>query len=378
MSDVTLPPVVVLSTADFDAPVWTNKQHLAVGLARHTPVTYVESFGLRAPRLTTADLRRLGRRLRASPASRRDARPSTGDVRVVSPRVLPLHDSRAARRANAVLAGRLPLPELADSVLWTFSPVTYGLESRARAVVYHAVDLLHAQPRVAARAILEGERRLVDRADAVIASSTGVRDHLRALGRDDVLLWQNVADTELFASARPQRRPRAVFAGNLTTTKIDTGLLHALVDAGVELVVAGPVGIDGADADGSFDGLLGRDGVEYVGNLAPRALADLLATCTVGLVPYRLNDYTAGVFPMKVYEYLAAGLSVVSTPLPSLRHLDEPGLVLAQDAELVGAVRRAVGDVDEVAAADRRRRASDHSWTRRTGEAQDLLRDLVP
>ena len=37
-------------------------------------------------------------------------------------------------------------------------------------------------------------------------------------------------------------------------------------------------------------------------------LAREVGRSTVGLIPYQVNDHTAGVFPMKVYEYLAAGL----------------------------------------------------------------------
>jgi glycosyltransferase involved in cell wall biosynthesis len=72
--------------------------------------------------------------------------------------------------------------------------------------------------------------------------------------------------------------------------------------------------------------------------LAPAEMARLLGRASVGLVPYLLNDYTSGVFPMKVYEYLAAGLPVVTTALPSLEGADE--VTWCKDA---GAFLRQVG-----------------------------------
>ncbi len=42
-----------------------------------------------------------------------------------------------------------------------------------------------------------------------------------------------------------------------------------------------------------------------------------------GLIPYARNELTNSIFPMKVYEYLAAGLPVVATPLPALEGVEE-------------------------------------------------------
>ena len=46
--------IVLVSTADWDNPFWTNKQHVAVELARQgCKVLYVESSGLRRPSLSS-------------------------------------------------------------------------------------------------------------------------------------------------------------------------------------------------------------------------------------------------------------------------------------------------------------------------------------
>ena len=56
--------VIILSTADWDHPLWTNKQHTALALAAAGhQVLYVESLGLRAPRAGRRDLKRIARRL---------------------------------------------------------------------------------------------------------------------------------------------------------------------------------------------------------------------------------------------------------------------------------------------------------------------------
>jgi teichuronic acid biosynthesis glycosyltransferase TuaH len=365
--------VVILSTADFAAAAWTNKQHLARELARRLPVTYIESFGLRKPTLGASDLSRMVGRLRSSRAD--STGPNTWGVEVVHPIVIPLHGVAPVRALNKHLVKRLPV-EGDDAVLWTFSPVTYGLEDRFARTVYHSVDLLHAQHRSNRELCLAGEALLLTKADRVIASSSGVLDHLRSMGRDDVLLWENVADTGLYEAANETRKPRAVFAGNLTPSKVDFDLLRSLATAGVPVVVAGPTSVDGTSAQREMDDLFALPGIDYVGNLAPPELARVLASSMVGLIPYRLNAYTAGVFPMKVYEYLAAGLRVVSTALPSLERTASEDVVLTGGESFLHAVQNGFETWSEQAAARRRELARGHSWQGRGEQALTLIDGL--
>lgn len=366
--------VVILSTADFFSPVWTNKQHLARELARRVPVTYIETFGLRQPTLAVTDLRRMLGRLRASRTITASSQDTSG-VAVVHPRVIPFHRVGAVRTLNRYLVEHLPV-DGDGSVLWTFSPITYGLEDRFARTVYHSVDLLHTQPGVPRKVCLAAEASLLAKADRVIASSSGVRDHLRGTGRDDVLLWENVADTAMFEAARETREPQAVFAGNLTTSKVDFRLLRSLAADGVRVVVAGPASIDGTSAQREMDELLASPGIRYVGNLAPAALARVLASSMVGLIPYHLNELTAGIFPMKVYEYLAAGLQVVSTGLPSLGRTASDDVLLVPRESFLSAVQGGIQTWTEEAAARRRVLARAHSWQARGKQALTLIDGL--
>ena len=68
--------VVLLATADWDHPLWTNKQHVAVALAAEGHrVLYVESLGLRPAQATARDLSRILKRLRRGLRGPRRVRP---------------------------------------------------------------------------------------------------------------------------------------------------------------------------------------------------------------------------------------------------------------------------------------------------------------
>jgi teichuronic acid biosynthesis glycosyltransferase TuaH len=319
--------ILVLGTAEWSAPIATNQHYVVRELARDFETSFVESLGLRRVRLDARDLGRMARRVRNRVRGHIATayRPVPDRAKIISPLVVPLHRTPTAplnRRllTRAVAAWRAsPAPR----ILWTFTPVTYDLERYADFTVYHCVDILRAFPGVDATAVASGERRLASRAHLAIATSDAVARHLAGTGFREIRTLPNVADVDLFCSAsRPagQRRPAALFAGNLSPHKLDFELLRRLAAAlrgSGELLLAGPVAAGGGGFDAELEHLR-RLGAEYLGMLTVDQLAKVAGECTVGLIPYALNDYTAGVSPLKCYEYLAAGLTVVSTAVPEM------------------------------------------------------------
>lgn len=372
-----LKPVVILSTADYHSAVWTNKQHIASRLAATHDVVYIDSLGLRAPRLNKADALRLlervlgGRSVRGKNRSLNAARVP----KVISPRVIPWHNSRLVRMLNERLLSRWwrKLPDAFD--LWTFSPLTYGLEKLADKVVYQSVDLLHEFENVPRETLLQAERILVRSAHHVVASSRVIADHLIAIGAQEVEVWENVADAALFASASShigvdRDRQGAIFAGNMSASKIDFELLVAVADTGYQLILAGPIAIDGSSVKNEVEKLLRRSNVTYLGNLSQDELAHSFASAKIGLIPYKLNEYTRGVFPMKVHEYRASGLRVVSTRLPSLVNAQYEGLTLTDQADFAGAVVREYGLAPLVLSDEALGKVS---WDRRLAQVRAVL-----
>ena len=73
MNSRTFADIVLFSTADWTSRYLTNKQHTAARLAaRGHRVLYVESIGIRRPRLNHADLGRLWARFRSGLAPIRE------------------------------------------------------------------------------------------------------------------------------------------------------------------------------------------------------------------------------------------------------------------------------------------------------------------
>src|SRR5207248_11452063 len=70
--------------------------------------------------------------------------------------------------------------------------------------------------------------------------------------------------------------------------------------------------------------------VDLLGERSHEEVPRYIKAFDVGLVPYRLSDYTGSVYPVKLNEYLAMGIPVVATDLPEIRRFNaEHGEVIA-------------------------------------------------
>jgi glycosyltransferase involved in cell wall biosynthesis len=371
--------IVCVGFADWDTELWTNQHHLMARLARENRVLFVESLGLRQPQFVGRDLTRILRRLRRGFAPPR----AVDELYVLSPLVLPLHRYAAARALNRRLlpllvrraARRLGLRR---PILWAYVPQAESLIEALDPsfVIYHCVDDIAAQTGIDAISFRAAEQRFAARADLVLASAPALGKRLRTIS-GNVLDAPNVAETALFAQALDPgpidvgmaslQAPRIVFTGAIVATKLDIPLLVALARMRPEwsFALVGPVGLGDPRTDVSV--LAAEPNIHLLGRRSYGDLPLVLRAADVGLIPYARNELTESIFPMKVYEYLAAGLAVVATPLPALENVTE--VTTAPDAEgLAQLLDVALAQDSPERRAERSRDAAEHSWEQRLQE----------
>jgi glycosyltransferase involved in cell wall biosynthesis len=372
--------LVCVGFADWDTELWTNQHHLMSRLARENRVLFVESLGLRRPQLAGRDLTRIARRLRRGLAPPR----ASDGLYVLSPLVLPLHGHPAVRAVNRGLL-RIQVRRavrrlgMRRPILWAYVPQAEVLIETLdpELVVYHCVDDIAAQEGVDRASFRAAERRFAARADLVLASAPALAARMRELS-GNVLYAPNVADTELFARALDRGdpgdpavaalpRPCVVFTGAIVAKKLDVPLLAALARARPEwsFALVGPVGAGDPGTDVSA--LSEEPNIHLLGRRTYTQLPDVLRAADAGLIPYARNPLTESIFPMKVYEYLAAGLPVVATPLPALADVAE--VATAPDAEgIARLLEEAIATDGPARREERSRIAAAHSWERRLEE----------
>lgn len=164
--------------------------------------------------------------------------------------------------------------------------------------------------------------------------------------------------------------PRVVYVGN--TDRADVSLITALAKAGeVEVVVIG-----------SRQPFLESPVPDRLHLLGPRTAAEvgqLLPWCDVGLVSYseaERNVAERGGNPMKVYEYAAAGLPMLSPPLAVLSALGAPVTLYEDLAGLLRALPTLLAERAELGR-EARAWASQHTWERRFEEARSIVEQLI-
>lgn len=330
--------------------------------------------------MQSRDLSRIACKLRKL---RRPLQKVRENVFVLSPLVLPLHGRYAYRVLNSRLLCRQLLQATAElgfsrPAVWTYNPLVVGLLDAIEAplVVYHCVDNLAAAPRMPVDAIGRAESTLATRADAIFTTSPRLQAKFSAVRPDATFYFPNVADYEHFATAAERGalpadllripRPRIGFIGAVSRYKVDFELIAAVAAArqALQWVLIGPVGE--GQPHTRIDPLR-RSNIHLLGARSYESLPDYLRGFDVAAIPAPRNDYTDSMFPMKFFEYLAAGRPVVATNIPSLAefsgvcHLvdDAAGFAVAVDAVLAGCGP----DVGRA-----RKLARRYTWTQRTDE----------
>ena len=333
--------IVLLSTADWDHPLWTNKQHVACSLAAEGErVLYVESLGIRSVQAKTQDYRRILRRVLLGLRFVRQVRPR---VWVLSPLVLPGGSRGLALRLNRlmlrcsvslacwVLRFRSPW-------LWTYNPLTllYLQLKGFSLAIYHAVDAVQEQPCMPKALIESEEARLCRSVDQVFTTSPFLAERL-SKHTDRICYEANVADRDHFSVALEQRQdpafvdppelqgipePKIGFVGAISSYKLDFALIRSVALRHPEwhFVFIGPQSEGEPSTD--LSQLCGLSNVHWLGPKPYSQLPRFLAGFQCAWLPLQCNAYTRAMFPMKFFEYLFAGLPVVSTRIHALRSFE--------------------------------------------------------
>lgn len=331
----------------------TSNHHVMWELARagHR-VLWLNSVGTRTPNLGSGrDLRKIVTKLGDFARGPRKVR---DNLWVFSPLVLPLPHSAAARRLNreilrATIYGLRARLGMRQFQLWTFLPNVAGYIGTLgeSMVVYYCVDEWSMFSYIDDK-MVEAERELCQRADVVFGVNQALADAKALLNPASHLATHGVDHAQFAAALDPATRvpddlarlPRPVlgFYGTLQDW-VDLELIAYLAQRHPEWSLA----------------LIGTPHVELssitrfpnVHLLGRKPHAELPAYCKgfdVGLIPYVVEERMKYVNPIKLREYLSAGLPVVSTDVPEVARYSDHCAVARDYPAFEAAVVRALAD----------------------------------
>ena len=372
----TMPHLLVFSHLRWDF-VFQRPQHLLSRLARDFPVVFIEE-----------PVRCDG------PAWLECTSPAPG-VEVLRPHTpveaFGFHDDQLSL-LEPMIADWLQSEGVNDYVAWFYTPMALPLLTglMPRAVIYDCMDELSAFQN-APRQMRQRETALLKRAELVLTGGPSLYEAKRTQ-HDRVMCLPSAVDAAHYANAHAVadlgRMARAdVLQGDIAAPRLgffgviderlDIALVAALADAEPDwqVVMVGPVvKIDPAQ-------LPKRANLHWLGQQPYELLPQLVASWSVCLMPFALNDSTRFISPTKTLEYMAAGKPVVSTRIRDVEVMFGDLVAIADDASgFMTACREALGESvskrsDREAAMTKRIAA--HGWDATAASIRTAILDVL-
>ena len=386
------PDILCISSIDWDF-IWQGHQEIMSTLAAQGHrVLFLENTGVRAP--SVRDIPRVRQRLRNWWKGTKGFREERPNLFVYSPIVLPMPYSAIARWVNRTLLLRsmrrwMRAIGFSNPIVWTFLPTPLALDLirdlDPQMTVYYCIDDF-ASSSAAAKRIVASEDRLFSTADLVFVTSEKLRQRA-ARSSDHVHLFPFGVKFDAFDRVRDDtaatppddvaRLPRPVvgYVGGLHQW-VDLDLLATVAKRlpDVSLALVGPPQTDLA-------ALHGIPNIHLLGMKPHAELPRYVKAFDVGIVPYRLTEYTANVYPTKLNEYLVMGIPVVATDLPEIRRFnDRHGDVVSVAAGVEAFADAVRQQLRPSAPADVRHRiavAESNSWHNRIAAMTRLIEETL-
>lgn len=266
---------------------------------------------------------------------------------------------------------------------WSTSRVSHLEHLRSKFFIFDAMDdwsEFVSEP-IEKQKIIKNELKIAERANLILTVSEKPYTKFRQIN-PNTLFVRNGVDLEHFSincmeykkSQEDElfpfkEKPIIGYMGHLNNwVDLDLILKTAHILKDYMFVIIGPAGKD------EVSKLKKAKNIKYLGYKAYTELPKYISYFSVGIIPFKLNLLIESTNPIKLYEYLGAGLPVVSTSMKEVSLYKKDGLVYTADGadEFSEAIRKALAvSVIPELIEQRVGLAASNSWNKR---ATDILK----
>ena len=362
-----------------------SKHHIMSRLSKNNRILWVNSIGLRTPTATIKDASRLIAKLKSF---FRGAEKINDNFHVISPLVIPFHGVPLVKHINRLLLrlqvrGFLRRFTMERPIFWTFLPNTAGMVGffRERLSLYYITDDFTKFKGHPSAAIERMENELIDKCDCVIASAGGLA-RKKQRGGKTIHVVRHGVDHAHFAKAlsmestmvppdiRNIPRPILGFYGEINSW-IDLPMIAEAAEKrpAWSFVLIGRIAVEAGDI-GFLDKI---PNIHLLGQKEYGTLPAYCAAFDAALIPKKINDLTICMNPLKLREYLAAGVPVISAPLPEVKpYADVVKFAVTAD-ELIAAFEEISRTPEKEIARALSKRVESEGWDARVEEISAII-----
>ena len=377
-------PIVAFAKDWHEDP--TSNHHVLRELAKTRRVLWLNSLATRKPQLGSArDLGKIRRKLGEFAKGPVNVE---NDLWVFSPLVIPLPHSPTARSINRhVLRATIRLLRRKLDIerfhLWTFLPSTadYVGTLGEDLSVYYCVDEWSMFSYLDRDQTVAAEARLLARVDATFA----INDRLAELKRERcsaTFVSPHGVDHAAFARALEPSTivpadlaaipgPRIGFYGTLRDW-VDYKLIADVARArpSWQFCLIGQVLTD-------VSTISTLPNIHLLGQKPHDALPAYCKGFDVGIIPYNVDERMQFVNPLKMREYLSAGLAVVSTAVPEVTRYASLVQIASTPAEWITAIERALATNSLESRAARTAAMTTETWSARVAQVAKTIEQIA-
>lgn len=361
-----------------------SKKQVMTRLARRHRVLWINSINNRRPRLAKKDFRRI---LQKIGDFGKGLTRVEENIWLLSPIFVPFHGLSWTRSLNRALLAwqiRWAMRRLGFThpITWTFVPTSADVVGSLgeRIVVYHCVDeygaFSDAAPEIGVR-----EQELLAKSSLVIVCSQALLESKQKSNRRTHLVTHGV-DYEHFCRAANAQTPMAQELASLPRPILGFhGLIADWVDLGLlaDLARLRPnwsiVLVGRPDTD--ITSIQGIANVHLLGHRPYEKLPNYLRGFDVGLLPFVKNELTISANPLKLREYLAAGLPVVATPIPEVERLAPPVRLASTAEEYARQIEGILAQGGAGPSPQRSKEVLHESWDKKVEAMEELVSDAL-
>lgn len=255
-----------------------------------------------------------------------------------------------------------------DFILWIASPRMVDMAAKIHSTikVFDAIDNLLAHPQMSRSygRIKKSYRWVDDNADLICIAAEGQRKMFTNSSK--LFLLPNCVDSvfldakksEMPFDVKDVAKPTAGYVGVLQE-RMDVQLIEETAKRlpDVNFVFVGPI-----KSKPYFEILMKYRNIHFLGIKRYSEIPDYIRYFDVCIIPHKVNEFTNSMDPLKIYEYLACGKPIVSTPVAGTERFKEHIYLAKTPAEFADALKRAFSTDSEKMSADRISLALKHSW----------------
>lgn len=233
------------------------------------------------------------------------------------------------------------------TIFWAFHPRSVKLFGNLgeKITVYHCIDEYSSEKSNQSRkkALKKLENEITQKADVVFVCSKELLKLKNKLRADAVLLLPGV-DLDNFEIAIKQnappdiniiKSPRIGFAGSLDR-RLDVKLISeiAMQRPAWSIVLIGPNRLNSK----SKQILEKFKNIFFLGPKSIKEIPVYLSALDICILPYFIDEFTKYIFPLKLFEYFAAGKPIISTALPDLINYSDFVAICRESDEFINTI----------------------------------------